>query len=284
MRPDILIDQNVPQLKEFVREGVEQAVRSGVNLNHIISYLNGLESAPPPTDKAPKQSIKELMNIINGSKTLLDDSDEEESAEDNLPVKRGGGELTARPIPELESRSVSDLTIDNDDLAPDNLTITIEEDKSKSEDKDEEDEEEDEEDEEDEDDEDDEDEEDEGGLNEEDEDEEGEESEATEKFSVKASDRGSGSSIFNVTLVGDDATDTVSQYTVTTLKPPTKKPITNDTFDMSEFIAGKVSPKSAHDDNSNSATSDTVSTYSVTLLSHNDMLSSRLSRLGAKYK
>ncbi len=128
MRPDVLIDQNVPQLKIFVREGVEQAVRSGVNLNQLIAALNGIER-PPVYPTPAKPSIRDRMNMLNRGKTLLDDSDDEETMPSiAVPVKNTPS-YPARNIPELDlgglGRSASELTIDDDDMAPDNMTITF---------------------------------------------------------------------------------------------------------------------------------------------------------------
>jgi hypothetical protein len=275
MRPDVLIDQNIPQLKQFVKDGVEQSVRNGVNLNFIVSALNGIDqaSASPSTLKT-KQTIRERMNMINGSKTLLDDSDDDEIMV--TPNSKPPTNVSQRAIPAFDHPEC-ELTIDNDDLAPDNMTITF--DPS-------------------------EDEEavesvvtDETGVTEETGETEetdvtettGETAETEEETSYTIPDASrASSSIIDVKLEGDDE-DVQTSYTVSTIKGSTtnktsksksksksKHLKSSSEVDISDMLAGEVVLKNQGSENDN----DTVSTYSVTLLSHNDMLSSRLSRLG----
>ena len=121
MRPDVLIDRNTMILKQFVKDGIEQAVRNGVDLK-ILSTDS--ESTQPVTSVKPP-SIKEQLNIINGRKTILDESsDEDEDDEDTKSVSILG---RANNILSLPSEPIcnAEMTIDNDDLAPDNRTINF---------------------------------------------------------------------------------------------------------------------------------------------------------------
>jgi hypothetical protein len=302
MRPDVLIDQNVPQLKLFVREGVEQAVRSGVNLNQLIAALNGLER--PPVYPAPaKPSIRDRMNMLNRGKTLLDDSDDDEETMASIaatPVKKtGGGSYPSRNIPDLDlgriGRSASELTIDDDDLAPDNMTITFNPSerseerappavlKSGSSSNGS------------------------GAHN---------DADNYEKFTVE-DNRSSSSTIIDVKLEGDakasgsgsgsdvDIDDLVAGEIVFDIEPRssrskfTTKPITAIDIDMiSNATSATLSSRSRRSKvdvgvgdvgvpkgisvGGMPANSDMFSAYTVSLLSHNDMLSSRLSRLGTQ--
>jgi hypothetical protein len=120
-RPDVLIEQNIPQLKIYVREGVEQAVRSGVNLNFIIDAL-ATGSKTPAVASTPSLTIKERLSTLNGGKSILDDDSDDGASDDNTAPMTGGGNKPSN-IPDAPS-ALGEMTIENDDLAPDNMTIT----------------------------------------------------------------------------------------------------------------------------------------------------------------
>jgi hypothetical protein len=138
MRPDVLVDQNVPQLKLFVKEAVEQAVRSGVNLNSITAALaeskaNLKESEPSGKEAqqsktAFKPTIKDRLNMINGGRTLLDDdaSDDDLDSDQATEMSIHRSSVHRDSMPSFSDEPGSDLmTIEDDDFAPDNMTITF---------------------------------------------------------------------------------------------------------------------------------------------------------------
>jgi hypothetical protein len=134
MRPDVLVDNNVPQLKVYFKEAVEQAVRSGVNLNALIAALKAPADSKSTLNtsedviKVGKPTIKEKLSMLNGSKTLLDDETSSDDEEDLISIKKE----TKRPSGDEDSMPsfVDDpgselMTIDDEELAPDNITITF---------------------------------------------------------------------------------------------------------------------------------------------------------------
>lgn len=122
-RPDILIDQNVPQLKIYVKESIEQAVRSGVNLNYITAALAAgtANPVPPSVNQTVSLTIKERLNTLNGSKSILDDDDSDDVISEE--GETANIQATIKPMPGAPS-ILGEMTIENDDLAPDNMTIT----------------------------------------------------------------------------------------------------------------------------------------------------------------
>jgi hypothetical protein len=122
-RPDVLIDQNVPQLKIYVKESIEQGIRSGVNLNYITAALAAgtANPVPPSVNQTVSLTIKERLNTLNGSKSILDDDDSDDVVSEE--GETANIQATIKPMPAAPSM-FGEMTIENDDLAPDNMTIT----------------------------------------------------------------------------------------------------------------------------------------------------------------
>jgi len=330
-RPDVLIEQNIPQLKMYVRDSVEQAVRSGVNLNFIIDAL-ATGSTVPAQVATPSLTIKERLSNLNGGKSILDDDSDDGVSEDEV-ITKPSVNRSRNVIPDAPS-ILGEMTIENDDLAPDNMTITtdsaltstlnstlnstltltrkttdasLQVNKSNQSSDDmiinvttrgvpfelsenssnytvtDEDEDED------------------GEYDEEDDDEDKDTDEETEVTLQRGSGAGSGAGTGSGSGAGGEGSvyTVYSDKTVKSLKstkslktaPPSRDVNMLDDSESipSFFVAGKIDPQNIRsvkvdtrptNEKKNKTTHDSTSAYSVTLLSHRDMLSSRLSRLG----
>jgi hypothetical protein len=257
--PTILVEKNIELLKLTVKDAVEKSIRDGVNLKFLSTVA--FESEPnepvPPLKRVVPLTMKEKFS--NNKSILDDDSDdsiitEEEDDDTNIILRA----TNIVGIPEMDA-SNSEMTVDNDDYAPDNSTINIEIEKSPIPD---------------------------------------EETISTSQteYTIYAQKP---KTIIDVQL--EDVNDELQSVNVKSqsvnLESVKSEDIKDDipeelvlgvvenvfsTFKINSKDEDSHAPSELNDDLSVYTTDDTQSLYSVTLLSHDDMLSSRLSLIGAK--
>lgn len=128
-QPNILIEKNMELLKLTVKDAVEKSIRDGVNLKFLSTVACELEPMQPVPSlkRVVPLTLKEQFSKTN--KSILDDDSDESiiTDDDDTNIVLQAANIVG--IPEMMA-SNSEMTIDDDEYAPDNATINISQEKS----------------------------------------------------------------------------------------------------------------------------------------------------------
>lgn len=125
--PLLLINDDSVQLNRIIREAIEKSVRDGVNLNKLITAFN--TGTIPSVYKAPARgkTIKQKFNERNHNRGLLDDDETYAHTPKNTTntedIIKMAGKIISKGFPPKPDYD-DEVTVDDENFAPDNLTIS----------------------------------------------------------------------------------------------------------------------------------------------------------------